>query len=285
MTNPTSVAVLGLGNMGSALAAAFLAAGHPTTVWNRTPAKAQPLAAKGASVAATAAEAVAAAEVTVICLSVYDTVLATLESADLDGKVLVNLTNGTPNQAREAAVAFTKRGASYLDGGIMAIPEMIAQPSALIFYSGAPETFQAHQELLAALGPAKFLAADPGLASLYDLALLSGMYGMFAGAYHAMTLTGTEGVPAVEITELLIPWVTAMTGALPMMAEEIDRGDYLGEESSLQVNKDGLDNILTASWQQGISAELLAPYQALIARKLATTDARTSVNSIVELLK
>ncbi|MCK2245177.1 MULTISPECIES: NAD(P)-dependent oxidoreductase [unclassified Crossiella] len=285
MTNPTSVAVLGLGNMGTALAAAFLAAGHPTTVWNRTASKAEPLAAQGAAVANTVAEAVGAAEVTVICLSVYDTVLARLDGVDLRGKAIVNLTNGTPRQAREAAKIVTDRGASYVDGGIMAIPEMIGQPSALLFYSGATETFQAHQELLALLGPAKFLGADPGLASLYDLALLSGMYGTFAGAFHAIALAGTEGVPAAEITELVVPWVTAMAAVLPSMAADFDKGGFFGEASGLQVNKDGLDNILTASWQQGISADLLTPFHTLIARKLATIDGSGSVNSVAELLK
>lgn len=41
-TRPTPVSVLGLGLMGQALARAFPRAGHPTTVWNRTPAKAEP---------------------------------------------------------------------------------------------------------------------------------------------------------------------------------------------------------------------------------------------------
>lgn len=45
---PTPVTVVGLGSMGRALAGAFAGAGHPTTVWNRTPAKAAPLVAKGA---------------------------------------------------------------------------------------------------------------------------------------------------------------------------------------------------------------------------------------------
>lgn len=43
------VAVLGLGEMGSALAGAFLDGGHPTTVWNRTPGKGEGLVAKGRS--------------------------------------------------------------------------------------------------------------------------------------------------------------------------------------------------------------------------------------------
>ena len=50
-TAPRNVSVIGLGLMGSALAEALLNAGHEVTVWNRTPAKAEPLTSKGASVA------------------------------------------------------------------------------------------------------------------------------------------------------------------------------------------------------------------------------------------
>ena len=49
-----AVAVLGLGPMGRALAAASLAAGHPTVIWNRTPEKAESLVAHGAVFAPTA---------------------------------------------------------------------------------------------------------------------------------------------------------------------------------------------------------------------------------------
>jgi 3-hydroxyisobutyrate dehydrogenase-like beta-hydroxyacid dehydrogenase len=49
-----AVTVLGLGEMGSALAGAFLGGGLPTTVWNRSPGKADALVAKGAVGAASA---------------------------------------------------------------------------------------------------------------------------------------------------------------------------------------------------------------------------------------
>ncbi|MDV5142759.1 NAD(P)-binding domain-containing protein [Streptomyces sp. SBC-4] len=57
---PVPVTVIGLGEMGFTLASAFLAGGHPTTVWNRTPERADALVAKGARRAATVREAVAA---------------------------------------------------------------------------------------------------------------------------------------------------------------------------------------------------------------------------------
>lgn len=68
----TAVSVIGLGNMGVALAGAFLKAGYPTTVWNRSGGKAEGLVAKGASPAHTLASAIAASEVIVVCVSTYD---------------------------------------------------------------------------------------------------------------------------------------------------------------------------------------------------------------------
>jgi 3-hydroxyisobutyrate dehydrogenase-like beta-hydroxyacid dehydrogenase len=45
------VSVIGMGAMGSALARALLHNGHRVTVWNRTSAKAEPLARDGADLA------------------------------------------------------------------------------------------------------------------------------------------------------------------------------------------------------------------------------------------
>ncbi|WP_143669806.1 NAD(P)-binding domain-containing protein, partial [Streptomyces sp. rh195] len=56
-TRPAPLTLLGLGAMGVALARTWLTAGHPLTVWNRGPGRSAELAAAGARVAATAAEA------------------------------------------------------------------------------------------------------------------------------------------------------------------------------------------------------------------------------------
>ncbi|MCZ6644137.1 MAG: NAD(P)-binding domain-containing protein [Gammaproteobacteria bacterium] len=56
----SDVTVIGLGAMGSAIANAFLNAGHDVTVWNRGPEKTEPLRASGAQCADSPAEAVSA---------------------------------------------------------------------------------------------------------------------------------------------------------------------------------------------------------------------------------
>lgn len=182
------VTVLGLGSMGSALAAALLDGDHPTTIWNRTPGKAEPLVARGATRAATVTDAVSASPVAIVCVLDYPAAREVLAAAGdaLAGRTVVNLTNGTPKDARDMAAWVAGNGASYLDGGIMAVPAMIGGPGSLALYSGSADAFESFEPVLRRLGSARYLGEDPGLASLHDLALLAGMYGLFGGFLHAV---------------------------------------------------------------------------------------------------
>jgi 3-hydroxyisobutyrate dehydrogenase len=75
-TENPSVAVLGLGVMGHAMAVNARRAGLPTVVWNRTPERTRDLAKLGALAAASAAEAVRAADIVVTMLTDVDAVVA-----------------------------------------------------------------------------------------------------------------------------------------------------------------------------------------------------------------
>ncbi|MFD4249326.1 NAD(P)-binding domain-containing protein [Amycolatopsis thermoflava] len=94
-----------LGPMGFALAKTLHSHGHPTTVWNRTPERADGLVAAGVRRAATVAEAVSASPATIMCLKDYETMCEVFGSAGdaLRGRVLVNLNSGTPEEARAVA--------------------------------------------------------------------------------------------------------------------------------------------------------------------------------------
>lgn len=224
----------------------------------------------------------------VVCLLNYDTVSEALGAASdaLSGRVLVNLTNGTPAQARDMAKWAAERGADYLDGGIMAIPPMIGTPAALLLYSGSKNAFDAHQRELESLGTGKYIGLDAGLASLYNLALLSGMWGMFAGALHAVALVGTEKVEAREFMSLLIPWINAMTGGLPQLAEQIDTRNYTKDVvSNLGMQAVAYVNLIEASKAQGVSTELIAPMQDLMNQGVAAGHANADLSSLVELIR
>ncbi|MFD3996278.1 NAD(P)-dependent oxidoreductase [Streptomyces sp. NPDC058583] len=283
----TPVTLLGLGAMGTALARTWLAAGHPLTVWNRTPARAEALAPEGAKVAGSAAEAVAASTLVIACLLDDASVETALDGVDLAGKDLVNLTTTTPAQARTRGAWAEERGARYLDGGIMAVPPMVGIPEAggYVFYSGSRELFELHQESLAVPVGTTYVGEDAGFAALHDVALLSAMYGMFAGVAHAFALIRREDIDPVAFAPLLGDWVRAMAGpSVDGTARQLASGEYDDTASSLAMQVAGTPTFLATAEGQGVSPELIRPYFELMRRGLAANSAGEEATSLVDLL-
>ncbi len=273
--------VIGLGKMGRALAAALVDHGHETTVWNRTPSRAEDLA---VTHAATAAAAVAAHDLVILCLLDLKSVLEVLAGVELAGRTVVNLTTGTPAAAEELSALVTARGGAFVDGGIMAIPSMIGTEAAVVLYSGDEQAFRRAEPVLRAFGEARYLGPAPGQAALNDTAMLTGMYGMLGGFVHAAALVRSEGVPVTEFTEtLLIPWLRAMFPALVDMAGQIDTGDYTAHESDLSMQVAN-DEIAEVSRAQGVSPELWEPLFALMRRRAEQGHGGDDFPSVIELL-
>jgi 3-hydroxyisobutyrate dehydrogenase-like beta-hydroxyacid dehydrogenase len=283
----TPVTLLGLGAMGTALARTWLHAGHPLTVWNRTPARAEALRPEGARVADSAAEAVAANTLVVVCLLDDASVDETLAGTDLTGKDLVNLTTSTPDQARARARWARERGARYLDGGIMAVPPMIGVPQAggYVFYSGSRELFQQHQETLAVPVGTTYVGQDAGFAALHDVALLSAMYGMFAGAAHAFALIRKENIDPTSLAPLLADWLIAMAPSVHRTAAQLKSGDYTTDVvSNLAMQVAGTPTLLSTAEQQGVSPQLISPYFELMRRRLAEGSGKEDLTGVIDLL-
>ncbi|MFD5143923.1 NAD(P)-binding domain-containing protein [Streptomyces sp. NPDC058401] len=272
----TPLTLLGLGAMGTALARTWLAAGHPLTVWNRTPAKAAALAAEGAAVAASPAEAVAASGLIVVCLLDHASVGSALEGLDLTGKDLVDLTTGTPADGRARAAWARERGARFLDGGIMGTPSMIGAPAAggYVFYSGSTALFEEHRSTLEVPAGARFVGSDPGHAALHDVALLSAMTGLFAGISHAYALIEGEDVSPKDLAPLLAEWLGAMGFFAGAAAERLVSGDFTtGVESNLAMQVAASTTYLRTAAEQGVSTELISPYLDLMQERLAADPA------------
>lgn len=151
-----TVSVLGLGNMGSALARAFLSRGHQVTVWNRTANRVEPLREAGAAVATTARAAVEASPLVVVCMMRYLDIEEHLGDVDastaLQGRTLVNLMLGTAAEAQSMAAWAQGRGAAYLDGAVPVFPGDIGLAGTSVAFAGDPGAWELHQETLASLG-------------------------------------------------------------------------------------------------------------------------------------
>ena len=125
----SEITVIGLGLMGSALARAIQLAGHGLTVWNRSPAKTRPFVDNGVAAAPHIGSAISASPVILICVDNYAVTNSVLRSNNIEpllaGRTVVQLSTGTPKEAREASEWMAARGVAYLDGAILAGPNQI----------------------------------------------------------------------------------------------------------------------------------------------------------------
>lgn len=283
------VTVIGLGPMGLALAETLLRNGHPTTVWNRTPERADTLVAKGARRAGTAAEAISASPVTVICLKDYATMYAVLDSAGdaLKGRALVNLNSGTPNEARAASSWAAGRGIAYLDGAIMVPPPLVGHPGAVFLYSGARHVVDEHRTTLASMGDPRYLGPEPSLAVLYNTALLDLMYATMNGFLHATALVGSANVPAVEFADLALNWFmpTVVNATLTEQAPALDKGDYPGDAGTMEMNLHALDHIARTCEEQGIHADQPQLMKAIAEQAIAQGHGGKNYLAVHEVFK
>ncbi|WP_255285058.1 NAD(P)-dependent oxidoreductase [Nocardia caishijiensis] len=262
MSNSTvaqRVSVIGLGAMGAALAKALLVGGHEVTVWNRTAARAEPLVADGATLAATPAEAMAAADLVILCVlddaAVREQVAPAAEQ--LRGRVLVNLTTTTPEQGRSLGRWAEANGVELIDGGIMAVPAMIGGPAAFLLYSGVTPAFDRFRHVLDLFGRAEWVGTDYGAAAMYDLAILGGMYSMFAGFQQGGKMVRTTGGSAAHLATLMGPFLQAMAGLFGQYAPGIDDPATYVPEQSAEFTSGALTTINTAADEAGTPSELL----------------------------
>ena len=234
----SDVAVIGLGEMGAALANAFITAGHEVTVWNRSPQKAVSLRKRGAQLAADVADAISAAPIVVICVSDYAVTSSILASAGaeeaLRGRLVVQLSSGIPKQARTLAEHVHRAGGTYLDGAIAAWPRQIGTAEAAIFISGPQDQFDAAKPILAALaGGLTHIGTDIAIALALFNAALSYFAGHWIGFSYGAAICQAEGLPVDAFGDMLAGLSPSLATDLQHMGRVITSGSYATPETTL----------------------------------------------------
>jgi 3-hydroxyisobutyrate dehydrogenase len=152
------VGVVGLGIMGTGMAQNLVRAGHEVTVWNRTPARTEPLVALGAAVAPSASALAAGVDVVLVCVSDTPDVEAVLfgeggvAAGVRPGSLLVDASTIAPGSTREFAARLADQGVDYVDAPVSGGSEGATNGTLSIMVGGSAAAVERARPVLEAIG-------------------------------------------------------------------------------------------------------------------------------------
>ncbi|MEM6901996.1 MAG: NAD(P)-dependent oxidoreductase [Pseudomonadota bacterium] len=201
----TTVAVLGIGRMGLPMAKRLCVAGYRVQVWNRTRAKAEPLAADGAVVADSAAEAVAAADVVITLLENGPVVEAVLFDSDIayrPGQVVIDMSSIAPDMARDHAVRLEREGVQHIDAPVSGGTVGAKAGTLAIMAGGAVETIEAQRSLIETFGRLTRVG-DHGAGQVAKLANQAIVGATIGAVAEALTLAKAGGADPAAVRDAI----------------------------------------------------------------------------------
>jgi 3-hydroxyisobutyrate dehydrogenase-like beta-hydroxyacid dehydrogenase len=188
----TRVAVLGTGLLGSGFVEGFIRRGGTEVVaWNRTRAKAEPLAALGATIVDTIEEAVANVDRVHVILLDDDTVddaVHAMRGSLQPGTVIVDHTTTRPDRTAQRMAALDAAGIDYLHAPVMMGPPAAREARGIMMVAGPVERFnRVRDELSRMTGELLFVGERPDLAAVLKLcgnAAIISMVGVMSDVFH-----------------------------------------------------------------------------------------------------
>jgi 3-hydroxyisobutyrate dehydrogenase-like beta-hydroxyacid dehydrogenase len=260
-------------------------AGHQVTVWNRTAARVQPLVALGAEGAASLVDAVRASSIILVCIDNYAVTRQILEAGNvfenLAGRTLIQLSTGTPREARESEVWLRVGGVEYIDGAILGGPAAIGTANALILFGGPKAVYEHCEPLLKSLGgDLRYLGENIGAPAALDLAWLCQRLGLFLGLAHGALLCETEKV-GMDLYASMFPEGDRARA----FAEIIHANTYENPSASLAVWYAAFQRILGQARDAGIGSEIPDLAVRLFKRAVESGHGSEDVAALIKVLR
>ncbi len=282
------VAVIGLGAMGAAIADALHATGHDVVVWNRSPGRMQPYRDRGIACAADVGDVLERCTVVMICIADYTAtreLFGPAASQQLAGRTLIQLSTGTPEEARTLEHWTTAAGGTYLDGAILAYPDEIGD-AALIAVAGNEAVWNECQPLLDALSSdVRYLGEAIGAAAALDVAVLSYYVCAHLGLVHGALICESEQVPPELLTGVIADSLPSDTEELQKLGAALNRDDFSEPGASLGVYSGVIDRILAQAEDAGINAEIPTFADRIYKRGVKQGLADEEVVALVKMLR
>ncbi len=283
----SDMSVIGLGNMGAALASTLLRSGRSVTVWNRSAEKAAPLVEAGAAPASSPEEAIAASEATIVCIKTHKTTTELLKplSGQLSGKTILDRSTGGAEEAKELVEMLTAADAQWHIGMINAYPSGIGKAETAILCAGPPEVWDRWGDAIRALGGASAhvgteAAAIPGLFAAMFTARQGFMFGLIYGG----AVCRKAGLP-MEVFAEQVPVTLGMAGNYAdLFMRTVPTRDYDDPGATVAVYLAALEDVMATFEATETSDALPRLMRDLAQRGLDEGYAGQELTSLVELL-
>jgi 3-hydroxyisobutyrate dehydrogenase-like beta-hydroxyacid dehydrogenase len=205
----TSVAFLGLGRMGTPMAGHLAAAGHPLTVWNRSPAVAEAFAAEhGARAAATPAAAVAGARVVITMLADDRALLDTYRRTDgvlagiEPGALALDMSTVSPTTVQQVHDWVRERGASFVDAPVSGSVATAQAAGLTIMAAGAEADVDRAREVLDVLGARVLHLGPTGSGAAMKLSVNAIVHSLNQAVSEALVLAERAGIAREQAYEV-----------------------------------------------------------------------------------
>ena len=249
--------LIGLGNMGTAIAERLLEGGYELVVSNRTPGKSGPLEALGATVVGTPEELAAQADVVLTSLAdddAFEAVATRIVDAAPPGTVLVDVSTVSAASSARVAARAEEQSVRYLRAPVSGNPSVVRAGNLSFMVSGDTETLDEVEPVLRVIGPTIHHVGDGEQARIVKLAI-NLVIGVLAEAMsEALVLGESAGVSRAALLEVMgssaagAPFVKYKTDALV-------RDDYSATFTTALMEKD-IDLVLDAAEDGGVELPL-----------------------------
>ena len=261
------ITVLGMGNMGLPMSQRLCAAGHNVAVWNRTPGKANSLAALGATVYSQASDAVKSADIVVSMLEsgpVVEDVLfnQAVAQAMKPGTLVIDMASIKPREARDHAARLGSMGIAHLDAPVSGGVAGAEDGKLVIMVGGKAADFERAQPVFAHFGRATHVGPH-GSGQLAKLANQM-IVGITIGAVaEALLFTKAGGADMAKVKEAITGGF-ADSRILQVHGQRMVERDF-SPRARMSIQLKDMRNALATAEEIGFAAPVTALFEKLYA--------------------
>jgi 3-hydroxyisobutyrate dehydrogenase-like beta-hydroxyacid dehydrogenase len=178
-------------------------------------------------------------------------------AAALRDRVLVQLSTGTPKQAREQDAWITRQGGQCISGGILAWPGQIGGETTTILVSAPGNLFEQYKPVLGALaGNLTYMGEEAGSSAALFMAVLAYLAGNWIGFCHGALVCESEGLRAADFGLVMQAIAPILGNESKHMGEVIQNNRFSDPESTVRTTGLDLHMLVQQATEAGINTEL-----------------------------